>query len=772
MTGFAGRTLLAAVAGLAVTLAATSLSALLEGLLWWGAAALAIAVVVATGALLRSLRMPPIVVAAGQLATLVGLVTALFTSSGWLGVLPGPTAAAQLHALLEVAAEQAQVGIPPVLATTELMCLVVVVVGLVAVAVDTLAISAAVPASTGLVLLCMVTFPAALSHRPLPWWSFVLAAVGFALLLAVDSQRRQVAWGESAGPSGYIGAAPAAVAVTAGAVVVALLIGATATAVGTGRSTGNGAAAGQPVSGIGLNPFTSLRGQLSHGDLLALFRVRGLDQPAYLRALTLSRFATRVGWQQGSLDGAVPAGEEQTVRLPLPAGVTTPVSGPTLRVSIEPIHYVDNWLPSVGYPLALAGIGPDWNYDPDATTIFSDRRQRAEPYTELGVLPQPDPWLLREAGPAGGPPFATVDPRYLDTDGVDQRVAALAAQVAAGSDTAFDATVAVNEWFTKPRNGFSYDLATAPGNSEDALVDFLFTGRRGYCEQFASAMTIMLRTLQVPARVAIGFTPGTATGDSRLITTKDAHAWVEAWFPGAGWLPFDPTPLSDGRTAVPGYAPVQTPPEGNPSPLAEPSRADPVTPAPDALAAARPQPGTGDSGLGARGSSTGLAVAGSLMLAVLAGLSPLAVRESRRRRRLHLVSAGGPQAVSAAWEEVLAESADRGVVPPVGETVRATAARLVHEHGLDEPGQTGLRTLVDAVERSWYSGTSHPGQSSLTSGNRDTHGELVEAMQTVRASMARCAPQTRMARLLPRSVIPSAVFSSSALTSSLPRRGA
>jgi len=193
VTASAARTLLAGVAGLAVALAATSLSALLAGPRWWGSVVLTIALVVAAGVLLRALRMPPIVVAAGQLATLVGLVTAVFTSTGWLGVVPGPTAAAQLQTLLERAAQQAQIGIPPVPETTELIFLVMVVVGLVAVAVDTLAISAAVPASTGLVLLCMVTFPAALSHRLLPWWSFVLGAVGYALLLAVDSQRRQVA---------------------------------------------------------------------------------------------------------------------------------------------------------------------------------------------------------------------------------------------------------------------------------------------------------------------------------------------------------------------------------------------------------------------------------------------------------------------------------------------------------------------------------------------------------------------------------------------------
>ncbi|MDQ3761844.1 MAG: DUF3488 and transglutaminase-like domain-containing protein, partial [Actinomycetota bacterium] len=565
MTGLTVRTLPAAAAGLAVALAATSLTGILAGSRWWGFVLLTTTVVVAAGVLLRSLRMPPIVVAGGQLVALVGLVTAVFTSSGWLAVLPGPAAAVQLRALLERAAQQARISAPPVPESTELLCLVVIVVGLIAIVVDILAISAAAPASSGLVLLCVVTVPAALSDRMLPWWSFALGAVGFTLLLAVDSQRRQLAWGESAGPGGHIGAAPAAVALTAGAVVVALLVGATVTAVGTGRSASTGAS--QTVSGIGLDPFTSLRGQLSATDALALFRVRGLERRTYLRALTLSRFATGVGWQQGQLDGAVPAGDDQSERLPLPAGVAIPVSGPTLQVQIEPIHYVDSWLPSFGYPLALAGIGPDWNYDPDAITIFSDRRQRAEPYSEFGVLPQPDLQLLRATGPAGGEPFSTVDPRYLDTGGVDQRVAQLAAQVTAGTRTAFDATVALNQWFTQPSNGFSYDLQTAPGHSGDALVDFLFTGRRGYCEQYASAMAIMLRTLQVPARVAVGFTPGTVTGDSRLITTEDAHAWVEAWFPGAGWLPFDPTPLSDGRTVTPDYVAAGVTPPANGAPL-------------------------------------------------------------------------------------------------------------------------------------------------------------------------------------------------------------
>ena len=402
--------------------------------------------------------------------------------------------------------------------------------------------------------------------------------------------------------------------------------------------------------------------------------------------------------------------------------------------------------------VALGGISPSWRYDPNAITVFSDHRQRAEPYTELGVLPQADPQLLRAAGPAGSAAFAAADRRYLDTGGVDRRVVRLAARVTAGTHTAFDATVALNRWFTEPGNGFRYDLRTTPGTSGDALVDFLFTGHRGYCEQFASAMAIMLRTQHVPARVAVGFTPGTVNGDSRLISTEDAHAWVEAWFPGAGWLPFDPTPLSSARIVPPVYAAGPTPPSG----VALPARPPPVTASAPAsnhpLAAAVPRSLASDSTPGSA-VRFGLTVTGLLGFAVLMGLIPLGVREGRRRWRMHLVDTGGPRAVSAAWQEVLAESADRRVVPVVGETVRAAAQRLVDEHGLDQLGQAGLRMLVETVERSWYASALDDAGGRHRGGRQPGGRDLKIALDSVLASMTRSVPLTRTARLLPRSVL-------------------
>ncbi len=744
---------IAGAAGLALALTATALTGVLTGPRWWSYLLLGITVVVSAGALLRWLRMPAVVTAAGQLAALAALVTAVFTTSGWLLVVPGSASRTELAAVLARAAQQIRVGLPPVPESTELVCLVVVAAGLMAIVVDFLAVSLAAPACAGLVLLAVITVPVAVSDRMLPWWSFALSAASFAVLLVVDTQRQQRAWGDrvDAGPGRQTTAAPAALAVTASAIAIALLVGISATAVGTGRAT-NVRNRGT-VTGIGLNPFTSLRGQLSTEQAVPLLRVQGLEQRTYLRALTLSRFVNGVGWQQGPLDPAIPAGDETTERLPLPAGVATPVPGSTLQVRIEPINYTDSWLPSFGYPLALGGISPSWRYDPDAITVFADRRQRAEPYTELGVLPRVNPQLLRAAGRAGTAAFAAADARYLDTGGVDQRVVRLATRITAGTRTAYDATVALNRWFTDPSNGFRYDLRTRPGNSGDALVDFLFTGHRGYCEQFASAMAIMLRTQHVPARVAVGFTPGTVTGDSRLITTEDAHAWVEAWFPGAGWLPFDPTPLSGERTVPPIYAAGPTRPGGVVSP-GRPPTVTVATPAQTHPLAAAPHSGAARATPGAtfRFALTVIALSG---LGVLLVLTPLGVREVRRWWRMHLVRAGGPRAVSAAWAEVLAESADRRVVPPVGETVRAAAYRLVHEHGLDEPGQAGLGILVDAVEQSWYASADHP----VARRHHQDHGpggidpELHTAVDAVLTSLARSAPLTRAARLLPRSVL-------------------
>jgi hypothetical protein len=94
------------------------------------------------------------------------------------------------------------------------------------------------------------------------------------------------------------------------------------------------------------------------------------------------------------------------------------------------------------------------------------------------------------------------------------------------------------------RHDYGYTLELPQRESKDPLADFLFTRRKGHCEYFAAAMAVMLRTLNIPARLATGFQNGVYNpiSDLWLVRASDAHSWVEAWIPGHGWTTFDPTP--------------------------------------------------------------------------------------------------------------------------------------------------------------------------------------------------------------------------------------
>jgi transglutaminase-like putative cysteine protease len=114
----------------------------------------------------------------------------------------------------------------------------------------------------------------------------------------------------------------------------------------------------------------------------------------------------------------------------------------------------------------------------------------------------------------------------------------------------YEATLLLERWFRR-EGGFRYEEQppTSP-SGRPPLVDFVEVNRAGYCQHYAGAMAVMLRLLGVPARVAVGFTAGTWKGGVWTVTDHQAHAWVEAWFDGFGWLTFDPTPGRGTLSAV------------------------------------------------------------------------------------------------------------------------------------------------------------------------------------------------------------------------------
>jgi len=104
----------------------------------------------------------------------------------------------------------------------------------------------------------------------------------------------------------------------------------------------------------------------------------------------------------------------------------------------------------------------------------------------------------------------------------------------------YEATLAIERWF-RSTGGFRYE-EHPPQTQGPPLVAFVTEHRAGYCQHYAGAMALMLRLRGIPARVAVGFTSGDWDGRAWVVSDTDAHAWVEAWFAGYGWLPFDPTP--------------------------------------------------------------------------------------------------------------------------------------------------------------------------------------------------------------------------------------
>lgn len=133
--------------------------------------------------------------------------------------------------------------------------------------------------------------------------------------------------------------------------------------------------------------------------------------------------------------------------------------------------------------------------------------------------------------------------RYLNLPDLDPRIAALAKTITQGKSNEYDWALAVQNYL---RHHFGYTLDPPSIQPSDPVGSFLFVSRQGYCAYFSSAMALMLRTLGIPARVVNGFQTGeyNRIGGDFIVRARDAHSWVEVYFPSYGWLPFDPTPAS------------------------------------------------------------------------------------------------------------------------------------------------------------------------------------------------------------------------------------
>ncbi|TYA11720.1 transglutaminase domain-containing protein [Paenibacillus faecis] len=230
---------------------------------------------------------------------------------------------------------------------------------------------------------------------------------------------------------------------------------------------------------------------------------------------------------------------------------------------------------SGGLPLAVerlfserpGGSGrANTRFDPYADAVYAEpgaSGQKLYGYELTAVVPSASPERLRLA--AGADPEAISARELQLPQTLPERVKRLGRELTSRQANRYDAVQAVSSYLEE-QYAYSLDTKTPPEGAD--FVDyFLFEQKMGYCDHFSTAMTVLLRSGGIPARWVKGFAPGTPVSDDEQryqVSYADAHSWVEVYFPGAGWIPFDPTPgfepavaadmtpLTDGDAALTG----------------------------------------------------------------------------------------------------------------------------------------------------------------------------------------------------------------------------
>ena len=304
-----------------------------------------------------------------------------------------------------------------------------------------------------------------------------------------------------------------------------------------------------------------------------VFTVKTDDQRAvYWRATTLDTFDHNA-WREELLptEAFRPSGGSRDLLTDdplLPKRARDATKWIPATVHIDALR--DSHVISPSGPVAYAGDSLDGiSYYRGGVAEVPQPLTRGTEYNAWGFQPQPTPSKLAKS-PARYPseiyprgPYLEVGPgKLVPPFGTQKRLVWLrhafddprlrpylpiyrAAEDVAGTAPAnpYAATVAIEAWL-RSSGGFSYDEHPPQVSGMPPLVAFVTRTKSGYCQHFAGAMALMLRYLGIPARVAAGFTSGAYDADRRTwrVNDRNAHTWVEVWFDGYGWLPFDPTP--------------------------------------------------------------------------------------------------------------------------------------------------------------------------------------------------------------------------------------
>ncbi|MFE9610459.1 DUF3488 and DUF4129 domain-containing transglutaminase family protein [Streptomyces sp. NPDC006012] len=724
------RARLALCAAAATMMAACALLPLVTPMTWLFQAGFLVAVQTGVGAVTRRVPLArPLTVAAQALVSLMLLTLVCAQGHALLGLIPGPDTFRYFADLLQQGSDDvSRFAIPaPVSEGIRLMLIGgVLVIGLI---VDMLAVTFRSAAPAGLPLLALYSVAAGLSDGGTDWLWFLIAAAGYLMLLLAEGRERLSQWGRvfsGAGrsPGGPSGGAVAPVrtgrriGVVALGVALAVPLALPAMQGGLLDSTRSGMGAGNGNGGTisAVNPLVSLRDSLNVDEdrqVLSLKTDSTDVSDLYLRIVSLDDFdGTTWKPSQRHIVG-VPN------RFPTPAGLSPGVRRSEVRTRIAAADwYAQDWLP-MPYPPSSVQVPGKWRYEPVGMTLVGDHGQntRGTVYevTSLDVQPTADQLAAAPKAPEALKREYTHVPKSLPSV-----VAKTAEQITEGATSQYEQAVRLQDYFAVT-GGFQYDTQVQVGQGPNAIATFL-EKKQGFCIHFSFTMAAMARTLGIPARVAVGFAPGTPQSDGTVsVGLKDAHAWPELYFEGVGWTRFEPTPT---RGTAPAYTLSDTPGTTLPD-VARPSQQSSTEPSADASASesctaqmrkleacdspsAAAVVSSGDDG--PKWWQSALWALGGLLV-LLIPLSPLLWRKRLRAVRLggHARTEEGAAAHTlAAWQELTDTAWDFGIPPDESQTPRGAAARIVRLGRLDGADGSAVHRVADAVEQALYAPRPQP----------------------------------------------------------------
>jgi transglutaminase-like putative cysteine protease len=295
-----------------------------------------------------------------------------------------------------------------------------------------------------------------------------------------------------------------------------------------------------------------------------VLKVKAPPRSLYWRATTLDLF-TGTRWVESLsplksdlFDGRLDLTQADPLAT---AAARDPANWSKAEVEIESL--ADNHLVAPSVPVAYGTEFSGARFWQGGVGTLSNSLEKGDHYPAWSYSPHPAPaqlaavkarypaavlrYLQLQPGIDPPPAYATAGrdaaiDRFLALYPDYRALYAKARRVGGSASSPYGAALALESWL-RTTGGFSYTNQPPPSGPRP-LLDFVLRTKRGYCQHFAGAMALMLRYLGIPSRVAEGFVSGTYDFENKTwtVTDHDAHAWVEVWFAGFGWLPFDPTP--------------------------------------------------------------------------------------------------------------------------------------------------------------------------------------------------------------------------------------